>query len=291
MKLKSTIDHLDIPQRTDRLIQVNDQVSLRVACFAPVTEKKNMPIVIVGGLATVILSFKDLIVELIKDHQVYYTETRENPSSKVNGKVSYDIENAGKDIASLIQKLDLENENYALIGYSLSASVISDGYRFMASKPKCMVFIEPTPVFHYPKWSIPIIRMFGASLYKLLKPIANWYIGNFIIDKKQDPEMALISSRALNQADPKKLKNAILAISNYTVWNKLQFIDCPTLIVGASKDKFHNQEETKRIISLINHSSYTDLETNKRTHNAEMGIVIRNYINSLNNDPMGLNHY
>jgi hypothetical protein len=138
--------------------------------------------------------------------------------------------------------------------------------------------MEPTPVFHYPSWSIFIIRWLGLPLYRILIPLAKWCLTNFHIDKKEDNEMAVISYRALDHADPKKLRNSILAIADYQVWDRLVHVDGPVMVVGTSKDHLHNRVETDRMVSLLKDCTYIDLETNLRTHSAEMGEVVRDYI-------------
>jgi pimeloyl-ACP methyl ester carboxylesterase len=237
--------------------------------------------VLLGGLATIPESLCHILIELTRDFPVYYVETREKSGSEINGKVSFDIETMGSDTAKIIGMLGLQSGKYMLMGYSLGATIIADCYRFLGVKPRCMLFMEPTPVFHYPRWSLPVVRYLGLPLYKVLIPLAKWYLRNFRIITGEDAEMAVISFRALDHADPRKLRNVILAIARYTVWDRLGEIDCPVLVVVASKDHLHVQEETDRMVTLIRNCRSVDLETNLRTHSAEMGQVVREYIHSM----------
>lgn len=91
----------------------------------------------------------------------------------------------------------------------------------MTNKPLKMIFLEPTTVFHYPSWSIPVIKLSLLFKTKRLRFIAKWYINNFVIDKKADAEMAEISSNAIDNADTQKLKRAILAIAGYEIWDRI----------------------------------------------------------------------
>lgn len=268
-------------QCVEQMMKVSDQVSLRVLYFTPAFPSKNIPIVMVDGLSTAVESFRNVIYELARDFPVYYIETREKTSSKISGKVQFGIEAMGLDIISIIELLGLEDDKYILIGYSMGATIISDGYRFLESKPNCMILIEPTPVFHYPKWSIFLIRWFGGTFYWVIMPFGKWYLGKFIINKKEDNEMALITSNSLDQADPGKLRSTILAIAGYKVWDRLNSIRCPVLIVATSKDRLHIHDEINRMVPLIKNCTYIDLETNQRTHSAEMAHVIRNYVTGL----------
>lgn len=262
------------------ILQVTDQVALRVLCYSPAFNCGNNPIVIIGGLSTIVDSFRNIICDLTKDFPLYFVETRERATSVIKGNVQFDIATMGMDNVAVIRLLGLEDRKYILMGYSFGASVIADSYGFLKSKPGYVLFMEPTPAFHYPGWSIFLIRWFGVPLYKLLKPIGKWYLGKFLINKREDNEMAVISSQSLDNADPEKLRKSILAISNYTVWGKLDAIDCPVLIIGTSKDHLHNHDEITRMVTEIKNCTFTDMETNLRTHSSEMGEVIRSYINN-----------
>jgi len=260
--------------------KINEFVSLRVIHFRPVTVSPYPPVVMVVGLATVIESFQGIIGELTRDFEVYYVETREKSSSRLSGKVKFDIETVARDIISIIRFLELPVNEYILFGYSYSAAVIIEAYRHLESKPTCLLLLSPTPSFYYPRWSLPLIRV-AVPFYGVLKPVAKWYLRNFIINRKEDNDMYLFTSRALDLADPRKLKNAILGVAGYKVWDKLESIDCSTLIVDTSRDGIHKHDDIIRMANSIKSCTYIDMEINKRTHGAELPKVIREYVNGL----------
>ena len=78
----------------------------------------------VVGLATVIESFQGIIGGLTRDFEVYYVETREKSSSRLLGKVKFDMETVAFDILSVLRFLELPFKKYILFGYSYSAAVI-----------------------------------------------------------------------------------------------------------------------------------------------------------------------
>jgi pimeloyl-ACP methyl ester carboxylesterase len=266
----------------EQMIQIDECVSLRVIHFKPFAVSPYPPLVMVVGLATVIESFQGIIGGLTRDFEVYYVETREKSSSRLSGKVKFDMETIAGDILSILRILELPLKQYILFGYSYSAAVMVEAYRHLQSKPICLLLLSPTPHFYYPRWSLPIIRA-SVPLYGVLKPIAKWYLRNFVMNLKEDKDMYLFTSRALDRADPRKLKNAILAVAGYQVFDKLEFIDCATLIVDTSKDGIHKHEDIIRMANLIKGSTYIDMENNKRTHGAELTTVIIDYVSNLEN--------
>jgi pimeloyl-ACP methyl ester carboxylesterase len=260
------------------MFEAGEHVSLQVTKFDTLSGSESMPIVMVTGLATLIESFRHVVDELTKDFPLFFFESREKSSSKLSGEAAFDIGSMGRDLAGYIESAGFKEGEYLLMGYSLGATVIMDGYRYLARKPRCLILLEPTPAFHYPVWSILLIRYFGVRFYTQLKSIAKWYLGRFHINKQEDNEMAVISSQSLDNADPRKLTSVILAIAGYEVWDQLGYIDCPALVVGTSKDGLHNMGEIMRLTSSLKYGSYKDLETNLRTHSRELGEVIRDYL-------------
>jgi pimeloyl-ACP methyl ester carboxylesterase len=281
MKQESQLPEFEGSAGKKYWITIDEQVSLCVFEFKPLAVTGNVPIVIVSGLVTMIGSFETILAGLSKIHPVYYVETRDKTSSRLQDKVDFDIETMGKDIAFVIKTLGLEDQRYVLFGFSMGATIITDCVRFLDSKPLCMILMEPTPEFHYPGWSLFLIRWLTLPFYKTLASFAKWYLTKFHINKNEDNEMAVISSQSIDNADPEKIRNVILAIAGYKVWERIADVKCPSLVIGTSKDGFHMDREVKQMLALLPKGSFIDLETNERTHSNEMVTVTINYIKSV----------
>ena len=115
----------------------------------------------------------------------------------------------------------------------------------------------------------------------MLKPFIKWYLKTFRLDIKSDYAQYAKYCRALDAADPWKLKKAALAFSRYEVWNLLESIEYPSLIVGASKDSRHEPENLKRMVAMMPHATYLDMETNKNTHSKTLVEEMRKYLQRL----------
>lgn len=256
-------------------------VSLRVITFTPPVQNKQPAVVFVAGWVSLIKGWKEVLREMTKDFKIYYIETREKISSKVKGKVAYSVEASGKDIVYLIDYYRLKSQEYLLFGSSLGATTIIDCYRFLSHKPRCLILIGPNAVFRVPKGWLAFIKVFYPPLYFSFRPVVKWYLKTFRLDVQSDYEQYEKYCDALDAGDPWKLKKAVLTLCKYEIWDLLPDIKVPTLIVGASKDKLHEPENLKRIVSLLPSVSYIDLETNKRTHSIEVVGEMRQYLDKL----------
>ncbi len=265
----------------EQMIPVAENVSLRVRTFTPSEDHNNTPVVLVAGWITLISAWKIVLREMTKDFTVYYIETREKISSQVTGKVEYGVEDIGRDIVALISHFDLKDKGYILFGSSLGASAILDCCRFLDQAPLCLVLIGPNAVFRVPRFGKIIIRFFPPRLYLIIKPVVKWYLKTFRLDIKSDYEQYEKYCGNIDNADPWKLKKAVMKLWNWEVWGLLKDIEYPTLIVGASKDSLHEPENLKKIVSMLKNSTYIDLETNKGTHSEVMVEKVRQCIANL----------
>ena len=266
---------------TDEMIPTTNQVSLRVITFSGPTEKQEIDIVFVAGWVSLMAGWKEILVELTRYYRVIYIETREKISSQVKGRVDYDVGSIGDDVVYIINHFGLKRGKYLLLGSSLGATAILDCYRKIPQKPQCLILVGPNAVFRVPlTWKI-IVKSFYPGLYKLIKPSAKWYLRTFRLNIKTDYEQYEKYSRALDAGDPWKLRPAVLALASYEIWDILPGIDCPALIIGASKDKLHEPENLKKIVERLPDAKYVDMETNKKTHSKPMIKHIKSFLKNL----------
>lgn len=268
---------------SDDYISISEKISLHVITFSPKKDYGHPTIVFVPGWITLIEFWKNVLREMTKEFRVVYVETREKISSKVKKKVKYDVESIGNDIIEIISKLNLKKNEYILFGSSLGATVILDRSRYFENPPLCLVLIGPNAEFRVPKFGMAIIRSFYPPLYFALKPVVKWYLKNFRLNYKSDQAQFKKYCTNLDTADPWKLKRAIIPFSKYEVWDFLNEIDTPILIIGASKDKLHEPENLSKMVTMIKSSSFVDLETNENTHSAKVMNEIYKYITKLPN--------
>jgi pimeloyl-ACP methyl ester carboxylesterase len=262
-------------------IPLSTGVSLLVTTFNPVNPGKFPPVVFIPGLLSGMENFRPVLQELTRDFRVSYIETREKRTSICSRDADFSIPVLASDVTEVIAGLGLIDREYILLGYSMGASVIMEGFRRLGRKPAALVVIVPTTEFRFPGWSLKLAKV-AAPFYGLLKPFLKWYIRHFHVNVKEDIEMHRIQVRILDAADPRKLCAIIPAIASYKVWDRVSFIDIPLLVIGASKDSLHNHGDALRLSSVARDSRFVDLETNERNHGGEVVVVIREFVKSLN---------
>ncbi|MCJ7813383.1 alpha/beta hydrolase, partial [bacterium] len=106
------------------MIAVSNHVSLQVIELMPADDQNRPAVLFIPGWISLISGWKKVLNEMTKDHRVYYIETREKISSRIQGKVEYSVEAIGQDIVTLTSQLGLADGKYILFGSSLGATSI-----------------------------------------------------------------------------------------------------------------------------------------------------------------------
>lgn len=262
----------------ERMMSVSDDVALRVVTFTPGIDIGNPTVLLVAGWITQISAWEQVLKEMTKDFCVVYVETREKISSCVRAGVGYSVEEIGKDLVALVDLLDLAPRSYVMFGSSLGATAIVDCFSLLSRKPLGILLVSPNTEFRVPRVWMVVVSLFYPPLYTLIKPVVKWYLKTFRLDVRTDREQYEKYSRALDAADPWKLKKGVLAVSSYRIWNRLTYLQVPTLLIGASKDTLHEPENFRRMASVISTATTIDLETNKETHSKRVVEEMRAFL-------------
>lgn len=267
--------HPETGIRVER-IEVDRHVSIRAIVFTPPDSEERTPFVIVGGMSTVVESFRGVLVGLTRTHPVVYVETREKPSSRVEGPARFDLDAIAADVNAAVDTFGFESDGYVLVGYSLGAMAVVQGYVGLKRKPLCIALAEPVPVLRIPSWGLALVR-FSVPVFPAARAFAKWYLRNFRIDAKEDVEIVRIMERALDTADPVKLRDTILSIAGRDTWDRLPSIDRPVLVVATSKDTLHVHSDITRMGELLPDCELIDMEDNTRTHSEEMAGILMDH--------------
>lgn len=254
-------------------------VELLTIIFTPHEPLDAPPVIFIPGLGSVIENFRETVIELTRHHTVYYVETREKKSAIITGKHRFTVEDITSDLVHFAGMRFPAGSDYVMAGYSLGATAIAEAFPLLENKPGKIILIEPNSSFPFQGWLVFLARA-ARVIYYPAKPFFKWYLRRFRINLAEDYEMYRINCRILDSAEPVRLGAAIRHLSGYRMSGCLQEILVPVLVVVASKDRFHSHDDGMEIARQIKGAVYIDLTDNKRTHSAEMGRIISDFISS-----------
>lgn len=254
-------------------------VELLTVRFTPPEPADVPPVIFIPGLASVIENFRETIIELTRSHTVYYIETREKKSAIISSNHRFTVAEVASDLVHFADQTFPVGSPYFMAGYSLGATAIAEAFPSLKNKPEKIILIEPNSSFPFQGWLLFLARA-ARWIYSPVKPLLKWYLRHFRINLAEDYEMYRINCRILDSAEPVRTGRAIRDLSAYRMSWCLQKISAPTLVVVASRDRFHSHDDGMEIARQITGAGYIDLVDNRRTHSAEMGLRISDFISS-----------
>lgn len=256
------------------------RVSLCIASFKPPESSSKLQIVFVPGWITRVQVWKKVLLELTKEFTVHYVETREKSSASIEGEVGFKLEDFGRDIAELVNLLNLEDGKFVLMGSSLGANAIINGCVFLEKKPAAIVLIAPNAEYNFPLIMQYVCRAFPPGLFIIAKPLIKLYLRTFLVDVDKDFEQYEKYCANVEVANPWRMKKTGVELWAWKAWDFLRNISIPALIIGASEDKMHEPEYFHKMASLLKYGSYTELKTNKEAHGPKLVKAFKEYLKS-----------
>jgi len=261
-------------------LPVSDGTYLKIMDFIPPHYTPDEPVVLfVAGWISLITGWKGVLNKLTPHYRTLYVETREKISAELPEKMpakklDFSIDRIGTDIHEILRQKVAEDQTFYLVGSSLGSTAVLDYLSRNLRQSRLAVMIAPNCEFRFPAWGLPLIRYFPASLYHAFKPVIKWYLRTVRLDKEKEPEQVKKYEGTIDAAEPKRLQANALAISSYSLWDKLPRVKAPVIVVGAESDKLHGVAEMEKMVSLMPSARLEMMASNKETHSEKAGIFI-----------------
>ncbi len=260
-------------------IEMSDGAKLRILRTSAQSETKEpYTLIIIAGWGSVILGWDEVLMDVSRDFNVIYMETREKGSSVLPKKFEKGMDRLAEDLKEVIEQLNLDQSKLILLGSCFGATLISYGLAKKKYSPFLSVIIGPPARFEMPPLTRYIIFLVPPFALKLFRPIAVFWIKKF---KTEDPEQAAKYIRVLKEADGKKWKKVVQSLVLPWWWDIYAKIENKVLLIAAEEDKMHNAKDTQKIRELIKNADYLDLGSNKATHSQPLVNALRTYLKQM----------
>jgi len=272
---------VDIPDQFDvKYIEMSDGAKLRCLSYNP-DEPKGY-VLMYPGMNTVVLSWIRVLEGLSEaNYHIDYVESREKHTSKLQKDDQITRERMILDCEEAIAKLGFKEQHYIVIGSSLGSTTLVHNMAKGAISPDYAVLVGPSTHFTVP-FGIRILMPFVTKFTyeKIGLPIIKKIALRKFTNEDADPKQKEKYSLALDLANPIKLKTTLKEWSGNKIWDDLPKIDGQKsicILIGASEDKLHPDEETRAVADAINNSKFIDLKTNTAAHDKPLIDMIKEF--------------
>ena len=269
---------------TTEHVEVASGVALRCVRFTPPTKApfdraldRALPtLVFVPGWISLLNTWRHFLPHVTAEFPVIYVESREKSSSRVEGRVGFAVADLASDLVRVLEHYGLQEGSFVLAGSSLGATTIVEALPFLPGRPAAAALILPNAAFDLPLYA-RLLRFVPHSLLPFLKPLAR----RVMFRTKINPEDAGQQERfvaALGAADAVKLKESTLGALRYRMnVENLRPLPYPSLVIGASKDKQHDQKAVREIAAALG-AQYEDLETFTASHSTAAARALVSFV-------------
>jgi len=262
--------------REDSLV-TTDGVTLTIIDFIPPGDAPDRPIVVfVAGLISLITGWRDVLKEITPHYRTLYIETREKKSAGMparNG-IEFSVSRMTRDLDELLRDKVPEDRPLCFVGSSLGSTIILDYLSQHLRESGTAILIAPNYEFRFPPWFILMLRWFPPLFYVPVKYILKWYLRNFRLDRRKEPEQVRKYEGTIDAAEPTRLKASALVLKDYTLGDKLRDVNAPVIIVGARTDALHGIPEMEAMVDAMPQARLAIMESNKETHSTKAGLLI-----------------
>ncbi len=261
----------------------SDGVALKIIDFIPPGNERHQPVIVfVAGWISHISGWKAVLKEITSRYRTFYLETREKISARlpVDTAVEFSIERMRTDLDEFVLAKVPADSPFCFIGSSLGSTIILEYLIENSRQPVDAYLIAPNCEFRFPLWFVMAVRVLPLSLYPFMKSVLKWYLRNFRLDKRREPEQVKKYESTIDAAEPKRLKASALALRGYSLWHKLSEVKSPVMVIAANTDILHSASEIKTMVDLIPCGRLEIMASNRETHSAKAGVFIADQIAS-----------
>jgi pimeloyl-ACP methyl ester carboxylesterase len=278
--MNSFIGKIKGVEYSEEMIAVDEAVRLKVMVFRQTLAHGKSPMVFVPGWVSTIAGWAPLIKPMASERDVYYIETREKSSALIDRNArltddAFSISQNARDIIKICDHFHINSPKTLASGSSLGATSLLEAMKKGRLRCGGAFLIGPNSEFIAPK-SLSWILYLPAFFYQPIKYILLWYLRNFRVDAKKEPEQMQRYEDTLNNVEPIRLKHTARSVilGRYTVWKDLETIQVPVAIAYAATDKLHSLANIQRMAEQLPFGKLHPCPTNLYMHSEQLLVDI-----------------
>lgn len=263
-------------------IEVESGVSIRVLVWDEEgVEPDSGTVVMVPGWGSLFEGWRPLVTEWVKSRHLIYIETREKASSKFDRRISKDdfsIERHSKDIATVLEALDVDQENIDWYSSSLGSTLLIDAFEKGDLGGRSSVLLAPNPDFKFPLWSRMIIYSpLPMVAFRKMVGFVAWVVNR----RTKEEGQKVRYRRALLAQDVQRMLLSARWNLGYSLPRDLSKIEVPCAVMTAASDTLHDFDKVERIADSIPDCRMIKVPSNQYAHEPDVLSEIGDFHSSL----------
>lgn len=264
-------------------VPADDGVTLRVLRWQPRGAREAEPLVFVAGWVSAVEGWASMLREAARDRDVYYLESREKVSARIDragrpalGPADFSIDRLARDLVAVCAELGLDDGRTLFAGSSVGSTTILEALKGERLRARAAFVIGPNARFRYPPWGKALIRLPTAA-YAGVKEIVLFYLRHFRVDAKGEPGQMERYERTIRSAHPRRIQLSAQAFERYEIWPGLETIAVPVAVASARSDTLHDAADIRRIVETIPRGEHVACPSNLYMHGPQIVDDLRRF--------------
>lgn len=270
---------------SEHRVEVERGVRLRLLEWSPDNQSGADPIFFVAGWISLVSGWRPLLEVLVRNHPVYYLETREKVSAEIDRSLMrpeyFGVNRLADDLRFVGNQLELNNERTVLFGSSMGSNAILEALKGDRFRGKAAFLVGPNVEFYFPGWGRVAARAVPAWLIERLKGFVIWYLRTFRVNEESDPEQMARYVRTVRAADALRLKLSAQAVLDYSLLPGLETISTPVAVAYADSDTLHGEDTVRTIVDAMPNGTSVACPSNTYMHTAAVAADLEGYLAGL----------
>lgn len=266
-------------------IEVEEGVRLRCYRWRPEVANGVSPVFFVAGWISLVRGWSALLRELVRFRPVVYLETREKRSAEIAPRLmkpsSFSIPKLADDLVRSTEMLGLDDDRTVFFGSSMGSNAILEALKDDRFRGKAAFLVGPNVEFYFPAWGRVAVRVVPAWLIERLKGFVIWYLRNFRVNERSDPDQMARYVRTVRAADSWRLKLSARAVLDYTLTPGLETISTPVAVAYADNDTLHGEDTVRAIVDSMPCGTAVRCPSNTYMHTAAVAADLEDYLAGL----------
>ncbi|NHJ86480.1 MAG: hypothetical protein FK734_13530 [Asgard group archaeon] len=247
---------------------------LRIIHVKQPNPKNKRTILFLPGWGVKHEGFNVLYEALYDEVDMYYLDSREKKSSKIEKrKELMSVSQSAKDIQQVIDYLQLNKNDFLLIGTCWTSTTILTGLIEKTIKEKNILLFDPMHKLWFSKFLLNISPVIPVFVVKIIKPILKFFALLGMKEKHQRKR----TEDFIDSADLWKWKHAAYKAKDLELYGTLGEIDQEILVFNSSTDKIHDQRNYPNLTKEMPKGRFFYTNTDESNRERMMSLTIREF--------------
>jgi pimeloyl-ACP methyl ester carboxylesterase len=254
-------------------VRVGDAEVRVIHCGA--AEPALRPIVLVPGFGVIPEGFQDFYASVHGQAELYYVETREKASSRLDRHADMSVARMARDLAEVLAALGLgPGRDFVLAAVCWGATIVLEGMRTGVVRAPTVLACDPMHALWFPRWLLRWVSpLLPVSAVTALRPL----VFKAMLGDMKEPVQKRRARAFVYGADVGKWKRAAEAARDLELMGTLDGVQDEVFVLNGTADKVHDPSAYPLVAREMPRGRFLYMGTGEENREKLFGAAAREF--------------